>query len=201
MQAPPASGKLHEPPTPSTWPDASPVELQAGQGPGHRVWGGASAGGLPLTPAATLAQARTCRRWADAAVQAQVRGAHLQRRGGQGRSPGAGPCLTASSIARSERSHPGEIGHINLEPASFRRARRRVVGVFLMVALLGAAVEIVVRTVTPYAVAYATPRQAAFHSAKPLRLAQAPVHKMCDRYEFVDGQRVFIRFRVKRIHE
>ena len=63
MQAPPASGKLHGHPARSTWPDALPVELQAGQGPGRRAWGGASAAGLPLTPAATLHQARTCRRW------------------------------------------------------------------------------------------------------------------------------------------
>ncbi len=63
VQAPAASGKLHGHIMRSNWPTQRSAKLQAGQGPGRRLRGGASAAGLPLTPAARLPQARTCRRW------------------------------------------------------------------------------------------------------------------------------------------
>lgn len=49
---------------------------------------------------------------------------------GVGRSPGVGPCLLgliADSIARSTRSHSGETGRQNVEPASFCAMWRAVV--------------------------------------------------------------------------
>jgi len=77
MQALPTNSRLHGQRARTAQRLELPIKLQAGQGPGRRRGGGASAAGLPLTPAARLAQPRTCRRWRSRC------------------SPGAGPGLLA----------------------------------------------------------------------------------------------------------
>lgn len=110
MQALPTISRLHGQSAPAAQLAEPLIELQAGRGPGRRLGGGASAAGLPLTPAATLAQARTCRHWRRSC------------------SPGAGPGLLAPVPRGSRALAWGGAVSCSVTRCGFHSIRQRQAG-------------------------------------------------------------------------